>query len=253
MTDDWPGILPHHKFVPRAARPPRSREGAGTRRGSQALSLLLPARPPQLSRLPGPALRFRPPAWPWSPDAARSHLAPHMRVPPGRTTSSRSPQAAAKDSAGWNQRGRPPCLYPPPPPPLRLPAAAKIAFPLPGFNHVTSPLGKPEPVPVALYVKSQFLASSMGTPHGSPSCPPHLRAPSPKPPAQTSARMMQNCQPRPPRPPHPTPSSPSKYLLRICEVKCQALNCYGLQIQKERGTIPLCPHSPPSRVRETVK
>lgn len=64
--------------------------------------------------------------------------------------------------------------------PAPTPTAARTGFPLPGFNHVTSPLGRADAVPVALYVKSQFLTVSA---RSSPTAPhlacPHLSACSP--------------------------------------------------------------------------
>lgn len=90
-----------------------------------------------------------------------------------------------------------PCAAPRPQPCSRT--AARTAFPFPGFNHVTSPLGRPESVPVALYVKSQFLTLSIRIfPHGPPSCLPHLRASS----AELLLPLCKTEQPLPPLP-HP--------------------------------------------------
>lgn len=137
------------------------------------------------------ALRqFLPLLAPEPPAGSDSTSSPRRaRTVPGSRSESPSPPRAAQpaapaasaDSSGWNRRGRPPCLQPlpsaaPRPQPCSR-AAARTAFPFPGFNHVTSPLGRPESVPVALYVKSQFLTlSTRILPHGPPSCPPHLGA-----------------------------------------------------------------------------
>lgn len=65
----------------------------------------------------------------------------------------------------------PPCLQPRSlccsPSPASHGTAARIAFPLPDFDLVTSPRGRSDSVPVALYVKSQSL-----TMHSDP--PPQL-------------------------------------------------------------------------------
>lgn len=65
-----------------------------------------------------------------------------------------------------------PSVAPLPQPSTR--AAARTAFPPPGFDRATSPLGRPECVPAALYVKSQFPTLRItALPHGPPSRLPH--------------------------------------------------------------------------------
>ena len=143
MMDGGPGIRPHRKFVPCTPRQPRSQSGGAA---STAFSLRLALGPPQgLGSCPFPL-------GPWGPRITA----------PSHPSLSASPVPAG--SPGW-QAGRF-WLEPArtasqaPAPALRHCAAARIAFPLPGFNHVASPLGRPVWVPVALYVKSQFLTVS---------------------------------------------------------------------------------------------
>lgn len=82
MTDDWPGILPHHKFVPRAARPPRSREGAGTRPALRPFPCCCLHGRPSSAASPGPrcASARRRGRGPWTQLGVTSP--PHVRVPP---------------------------------------------------------------------------------------------------------------------------------------------------------------------------